>query len=47
MIFRSLEGRPMLLHAPNNSPRERAKFFEVREEQDTLRLQSVVWQEPK
>ena len=48
MIFKSLEGRPMLvLHAPNNSPKERARFFEVREDQETLRLQAVVWQEPK
>jgi GH43 family beta-xylosidase len=47
MIFPSLEGRPMLvLHAPNDSPKERARFFEVHEEPpDTVRLQAVVWQE--
>ena len=46
MIFQSLEGRPLLvLHAPNNSPKERARFFEVREEQDTVRLQAVGWHE--
>jgi hypothetical protein len=42
MIFRSLAGRPMLvLHAPNDSPQERARFFEVHEMQDTIRLQAV------
>ncbi len=45
MISRSLEGRPMLvLHAPNNSPKERAKFFEVVEVRDGIRLQAVAWQ---
>jgi len=32
-------------NARYNSPKERARFFEVREEQDTVRLQAVGWQE--
>jgi arabinan endo-1,5-alpha-L-arabinosidase len=46
MIFQSLDTRPMLvLHEPNKSPLERAKFFEVHEDSDNLRLASVAWQE--
>ena len=48
MIFRSLDGKPMLvLHAPNKSPDERAKFFDVHEEADGLRLEPVAWQQSK
>jgi GH43 family beta-xylosidase len=48
MIFQSLEGPPMLvLHGPNDSPKERAKFFEVHEEQNAIRLQAVAWQQGK
>ena len=48
MTFQSLEGRPMLvLHGPNDSPKERAKFFEVHEEQNAIRLQAVAWQQGK
>jgi hypothetical protein len=48
MIFPSLEGRPMLvLHGPHDSPKERAKFFEVHEEQNAIRLQAVAWQQGK
>ena len=48
MTFQSLEGRPMLvLHSPNDSPKERAKFFEVHEEQNAIRLQAVAWQQGK
>ena len=48
MVFHSLEGKPMLvLHAPNDSPKERAKFFEIHETQDSIRLQAVVWQQGK
>jgi len=34
-----------VLSAANKAPEERAKFLEVREEQDTVRLQAVPWQE--
>ena len=48
MAFRSLDGKPMLvLHAPNKSPEERARFFEVHEESDDLQLEPVAWQRPK
>ena len=48
MVFHSLEGKPMLmLHAPNDSPKERAKFFEIHEEQNAIRLQAVTWQQGK
>jgi len=44
MIFQSLEGRPMLvLHAPNDSPKERPRFFELHETQEVIRLQAVAW----
>jgi hypothetical protein len=43
-----MEGKPMLvLHAPNDSPKERAKFFEIQETQAAVRLQAVVWQQGK
>jgi hypothetical protein len=48
MIFQLLEGRPMLvLHGPNDSPKERAKFFEIVEERDAIRLQAAAWQQGK
>ena len=48
MVFRSLDGKPMLvLHAPNQPPKERARFFDVHEESDGLRLEPVVWQRAK
>ena len=48
MVFRSLDGKPMLvLHAPNQSPYERARFFDVHEESDGLRLVPVAWQRTK
>jgi len=34
-------------HGPNDSPKERAKFFEVQEEQNAIRLQTVAWQQRK
>jgi hypothetical protein len=44
-VFPSLEGRPMLvLHEPNHSPKERARFFEIHEEADALHLDPVSWQ---
>jgi arabinan endo-1,5-alpha-L-arabinosidase len=48
MTFRSLDGKPMLLlHAPNKTPDERAKFFDIHEEADDLRIEPVVWQQEK
>jgi hypothetical protein len=45
MIFHALDGRPLLvLHEPNNSPLERARFFEVQEVPAGLRLEPVAWQ---
>jgi arabinan endo-1,5-alpha-L-arabinosidase len=39
MIFRALDGRLLLtLHQPNDTPNERARFFEIRETDDGLRL---------
>ena len=34
----------LVLHAPNDSPKERPKFFEIHETQEAIRLQAVVWQ---
>jgi arabinan endo-1,5-alpha-L-arabinosidase len=48
MVFRALDGKPMLvLHAPNKSPDERAKFFEIHEKSTDLHLEPVVWQRAK
>jgi GH43 family beta-xylosidase len=48
MVFQSLDGKPMLLlHAPNKSPDERAKFFDVHQTGDDLRIEPVVWQRAK
>jgi arabinan endo-1,5-alpha-L-arabinosidase len=48
MVFRSLEGKTMLvLHGPNKQPEERAKFFEIHEESEALRLEPVAWQRAK
>ena len=48
MIFRTLDGKPtLLLHAPNKKPNERAKFFDVKEEGDQLRIDPVSWQRGK
>ena len=39
MMFRTLEGRLLLvLHSPNHGPRERARFFDVRETESTIEL---------
>lgn len=39
MLFRSFDGRLLAaLHSPNESPKERACFFEVEEKRDTLVL---------
>ncbi len=39
MMFRTLEGRLLLvLHSPNHGPRERARFFDVRETATTIEL---------
>ena len=39
MIFRTFEGRLFLtLHAPNQTPHERAAFYELEERNDTLHL---------
>jgi arabinan endo-1,5-alpha-L-arabinosidase len=48
MVFQALDGKPMMvLHAPNKSPDERAKFFELHEKADDLRLEPVPWQRAK
>jgi GH43 family beta-xylosidase len=48
MIFQSLDGKPMLiLHAPNNSPAERALLFEFHEKSNDIRLEPVAWQRTK
>jgi hypothetical protein len=39
MIFQSFDGKLMLvLHQPNRSPDERAKFFELRDTGESLEL---------
>jgi GH43 family beta-xylosidase len=41
MIFRTFDGRLLLaLHQPNNSPNERAHFFELEDTGDTIRLKN-------
>lgn len=48
MTFRTLEGKPMLLlHGPNKMPNERARFFDIHEEGDELRVVPVEWQKAK
>ena len=40
MLFRDLEGKLIMpLHKPNKHPEERPKFFYVKEENGTLRVQ--------
>jgi len=39
MIFKTFEGQLMLvIHQPNRSPEERARFFQLRDMGDTLEM---------